>query len=115
MLDSAPAERVAAKDAPDRHPATDQRAAGPDGLLGVHRARGVEPALTTQPAGERHPVEPDPADDGSPQGSEGNAKHAPRRGHGRAASARRSNSVISATRSCILAPRMPCLATRTMS
>ena len=112
-VDATGAERIAPQDAPRRERRPTDGAVLADRILGVVRARGVEAALAAEPPRKRRAIDADQPDleraNGSARRTEATADHL------RTSGSRRSSSFISATRSCVFAPRMASRATMTTS
>ena len=115
MVDAAPREGSAPGNAPGCERCPADRTVPPDRLLGVLGAGGGEAALASQPARERHLIEANQADqqepDRRPERPEGVAKPA----RHRITCARVSNPSTSDASSCVRAPAIVALATRTTS
>ena len=107
-------EWVAAEHTSDRQKRPLHGPVTPDRLSRVARAGGGEPALPTQPAGKREPVERDRAEQDRPRGSADPPHDASNHLH-RRTSSRSSSSVISSIRSWVRASRMVSRATTTTS
>jgi hypothetical protein len=109
VIDPPGRERPASQDPPRRERGPSQGPVSADRLQRILGARRCEPALPPDPPGQGGPVQQDRADQ---KGTDRGARHPERTAkspHGdltRSTPARASRSSISATTSCVLAPRM---------
>src|SRR3972149_6265711 len=115
MVDAAPGERPAPNHPPRGHEASLHRAVRPDRILRVVRAGGVETALTAEVRRQDQPVDAKEREQGQARGRADRPRQVAEEGHGRATRASWRSWVISATRSCVFAPRMAALATQVTS
>src|SRR5262245_7717461 len=114
MVPAALRERTAPRDPPDRKRGPADGTVRSDRLLGVPRACGGEAALASQPARERHLIEPDQADEHQPDRRPQRPRNLAETPH-RITCARVSNPSTSDTSSCVRAPAIVARATRTTS
>jgi hypothetical protein len=114
-IESSRRERPAPEDPPGRHGRPSPCAMQLNGLPGILGTRGVETTLPSQPPGQGQLVQPDQGDHSPPHRCPGDPQEPANGPHGPITPARVSNSSISATRSCVLLPRMAPLATKAMS
>jgi len=115
MVHAPVGERPTPRDAPHGHEAPLARPVDPDRVLRVPRARGIELALAAEPPRQRRAIHPDQRDQ---EPTSRGAQDPQTRSHPSdhvVTCARFSSSSISATRSCVLAPRIVPRATHAMS
>src|SRR3989304_3004946 len=115
VVDATVGERAAPRDPPCGHRAALEDPVDPDRVLSVVGTGRVEAALASEPPRERHPVELDEPEERQPRGGAGRPPRRMEPGHEVLPRARANAPSISATRSCVMAPRMVARATHATS